>query len=80
MPSTNRLDFYAVQSLVLVLAWVTEYIRFSLCGPRGSQVNVSNVFLTVYRPIHLPLRVLVTMGTFSVSSNITIESNVSLLR
>ncbi|XP_020613758.1 autophagy-related protein 2 homolog A-like [Orbicella faveolata] len=33
-----------------------------------------------YRPIHLPLRVLVTMGTFSVSSNITIESNVSLLR
>lgn len=33
-----------------------------------------------YRPIHLPLRVLVTMGTFSVSSNITVESNVSLLR
>lgn len=33
-----------------------------------------------YRPIHLPLRVLVNMGTFSVSSNITIESNVSLLR
>lgn len=33
-----------------------------------------------YRPIHLPLRVLVTIETFSVSSNITIESNVSLLR
>lgn len=33
-----------------------------------------------YRPIHLPLRVLVTMETFNVSSNLTIESNESLLR
>ncbi|XP_029191275.2 LOW QUALITY PROTEIN: autophagy-related protein 2 homolog A-like [Acropora millepora] len=33
-----------------------------------------------YRPIHLPLRVLLTLETFNVSSNLTIESNVSLLR
>ncbi|XP_032229224.2 autophagy-related protein 2 homolog B isoform X2 [Nematostella vectensis] len=33
-----------------------------------------------YRPIHVPLRVLLTFGSFSVSSNLTIESSISLLR
>lgn len=33
-----------------------------------------------YRPIHLPLRVLLTLDSFSVSSNLAIESSVSLLR
>ncbi|XP_072742677.1 autophagy-related protein 2 homolog B [Anoplolepis gracilipes] len=33
-----------------------------------------------YRPLHLPLRSIVTLGNFSVSSNITAQTNTSTLR